>query len=211
MSNSSTAILILAGGSSSRLGYPKQTLPYKGDFLLNHAIHAAMGVSASQCRLVLGAYAKEIQKIIPKIDSMEVLQCKNWEEGMGASIRCGMKDLPRTIDQVIIMLGDQPFVNTSLLKTLVDLRKETDKNLVACKYGDGVGVPALFGKKYFPLLNKLQGSGGAKKILMNQQQDLLTHYFPMGIVDVDKESDYQALLKEDWEYFRTKNTGLPKC
>ena len=207
ISHPSTAIIILGGGESRRLGRPKQTLSYRGDFLINHAIRAALGTKPALCKLVLGANAEVIRQILIPWQSLGIVNCDDWKSGMGASIQCGMSQLPDCITQVILMVGDQPFVDSFLLTKLLEKAASAQTQLTCCAYGDEVGVPALFGKKYFHQLRNLEGKGGAKKVLKKHINDLITVPFPKGVVDVDTEKDYRALLKEDWGYFDKKTSS----
>ncbi len=205
--HASTAIIILAAGESKRLGRPKQTLSYNGDFLINHAIQAALHTKPALSRVVLGANASNISQVLIPKRSLDIVICENWKSGMGATIHCGMAQLPDHIQQVILMVGDQPFVDTQVLLNILELASTSQKQLIGCAYGNDVGVPALFGKSYFSSLRKLQGKGGAKKILKSHRSDLITLPFPKGIVDVDTMDDYHALLREDWGYFE-RNSKL---
>jgi molybdenum cofactor cytidylyltransferase len=204
-----TAIIILAGGESRRLGRPKQTLSYKGDFLINHAIRAALGTKPAFCIVVLGANAEAIRPILIPSQSLAIINCEDWKSGMGASIQCGMSQLPDDLEQVVLMLGDQPFVDSVLLTNILEKAALTESQLICCAYGDDIGVPALFGKKYFHHLRNIEGKGGAKKILKKHYKDLITLPFEQGIVDVDTVKDYHALLREDWRYFESKQINQP--
>ena len=79
---SSTAIIILAAGASTRMGRPKLLLTYGSRTLLRHAAETA---AASICRpilVVLGAYANQLHG---EIDDLPVRSEINerWAEGMG--------------------------------------------------------------------------------------------------------------------------------
>ena len=115
-----TGVIILAAGSSSRLGQPKQLLEFKGKTLLEIAVEAAQNSQAQSCVLVLGANA---DLIVEKIDHTKVDRVvnENWEKGMASSMQKGLKYLMENSDpdQVILMLSDQPFVNKEILNLLI--------------------------------------------------------------------------------------------
>jgi len=92
-------------------------------------------------------------------------------------------------DQVILMLCDQPFVDTKLLDQLILAKKESGKGIVACAYSDTLGVPALFDQKYFEVMLALKGSEGAKKVILKNRKDVFTVDFPLGEIDLDTEAD----------------------
>ncbi len=190
-----TGLIILAAGSSTRLGKPKQLLQYKGESLIHRSVRAGVETGCDPVVVVLGANSEKIQ---PEIDpkTVHVVKNINWEEGIGSSIRTGLSKLLKLTPQIgetIIMLCDQPFADSALLKKLIRERRSSGKEIVACKYGDTVGVPVLYSKICFPELLALKGDEGAKKLLLKHQQEVTTVPFPGGTVDIDTAEDYKAL------------------
>jgi len=196
MSNKTTAIIILAAGSSSRLGQPKQLLKYDGRSLLQIAIDAAEQSDAHDKVLVLGADAEEIKKDI-KLKSIYLTVNQGWGLGMSKSLEVALKQLLENnpeLDQVLVLLCDQPYVTSSLLNAMIATQKSSGKGIVACKYQDTLGVPVLFNKKYFEELMDLSGQKGAKKLIYEHDDDLATVFFPEGKIDIDTKEDYDQLL-----------------
>ena len=83
---------MLAAGSSSRLGRPKQALPFDGKTLLQHTIEIAADADVASIIVVLGANAELLQKDISTTGVRTILN-DHWAEGMASSITCGVKDL----------------------------------------------------------------------------------------------------------------------
>lgn len=192
------AIIILAAGSSSRLGKPKQLLNYQGQNLLNHAIETATVSNAGSVIVVLGSNATEIEKQI-HTDNVYIVFNENYEEGMASSIRCGLEasqKLPTPVNAIILMLCDQPFVNTSLLNDIIKTHKDTDKAIVSCSYVNTFGPPTLFHKSIFNELLELKGDIGARKIIHDHINDTATIPFEVGEVDIDTEADFQKLINK---------------
>lgn len=189
-----TGVIILAAGSSSRLGQPKQLLEFKGKTLLEIAVEAAQNSLADSFVIVLGANADLIvEKILyTKVD--RVIN-ENWENGMASSMQKGLKYLMENSDpdQVILMLSDQPFVNNETLNSLIENKLNTNSEIIACSYNGTFGVPVLFTKKYFLELLSLTGNEGAKNLVMAHQDDLYAIDFPKGAIDIDTIKDYQRL------------------
>ena len=188
-----TGIIILAAGSSSRLGKPKQNLVYKGQTLLQRAIETACSSVCKPVIVILGANAEVIR---PTIDGSNVnlIQNSDWNEGMASSIRSGISELQKLelkADSLILMLCDQPFVDTSLLDQLV--QKKSTKGIVACAYNDTAGPPVLFDAVYFDELLLLKGQEGAKKLLLKYPDDVVAVPFPWGDIDIDTVEDFEKL------------------
>src|SRR6201996_8810255 len=159
-----TGIIILAAGSSSRLGQPKQNLIYEGQTLLQRAINTALATGCRPVVVVLGGNAETIK---PTIADTPVATIYNddWQEGMSSSIRVGINELKKSeikIDSLILMLCDQPHVDSKLLLQLIP--EDQPKAIVACAYSGTIGPPAFFDEFYFPELLLLNGNEGAKKL-----------------------------------------------
>lgn len=191
-----TGVIILAAGSSSRLGQPKQLLEFKGKTLLEIAVEAAQNSLADSCVIVLGANADLINEKIRHTKVDQVVN-ENWQNGMASSMQKGLKYLMENSDpnQVILMLSDQPFVNNKVINSLIENKLNTNTGIIACSYNGTFGVPVLFTKKYFPELLSLTGNEGAKKLVMAHQDDLYAIDFPKGAIDIDTMEDYQRLKR----------------
>jgi len=190
-----TGLIILAAGPSTRLGKPKQLLQYKGESLISRAVRAGKEAGCDPIITVLGAHSEKIHEEIDS-DTAQIIQNQNWEEGIGSSIRAGLSKLLKLhpeIYETIIMLCDQPFVDSILLENIIRKRRSTGKEIVASAYGDTVGVPVLYSKICFPELLALKGDEGAQKLLFRHLQEVTTVPFPKGVVDIDTAEDYERL------------------
>jgi molybdenum cofactor cytidylyltransferase len=191
-----TGIIILAAGSSSRMGQAKQQLVYQEKTLLQLAIQAAIGVDDAKVLVVLGA---DHQTIMADVDSklVSIVVNPDWEQGMASSIRAGiaaLQELYPQIESALIMLCDQPFVDAALLQQLVDASVQNPDLIVASAYQNTVGVPVLLGKHWFDKLVTLQGQEGAKQLLMQHPDNVIAVPFEKGGIDIDTPQDYKSLL-----------------
>jgi len=189
-------IIILAAGPSSRMQQPKQLLAYGNQSLLMHTIAEAQK-SLMPVVVVLGAYSEEIMADISDLE-IDVVVNKNWKSGMASSIKAGIekaKAIYENMQNSILAVCDQPYISSLLFQELVDEKKRTAKNIVACSYANTFGTPCLFDKKYFDELLQLKGDHGAKHLLQKCSQDVASIHFEKGQVDVDTKSDYEELLK----------------
>lgn len=149
---------------------------------------------AGELVVVLGWNPKLIQAGIQS-ENIPIVINENWEQGMASSMQAGLRYFQKQsqLDQVILMLCDQPFVSSSLLDQLIELREKSDKGIVACSYSNTLGVPALFDQRYFPEMLELNGSDGAKKVILKNQEDVVVWDFPDGAIDLDTEEDLEKV------------------
>lgn len=191
----SIGIIILAAGASTRLGQAKQLLIYQEHSLIFNTVKVAVNSGCEPIVVVLGAYA---DLIFPEISNFPVKIVKNcdWQEGINTSIKVGINSLKATqenIESVVLMLCDQPFISTQLIQKIIDVYYLTGKAIVASKYADTCGVPALFSAKIFPEMLNLKTAKGAKQIIKNYAHQVATVDFPKGEIDIDTFADYQRL------------------
>ncbi len=186
-----TSLIILAAGESSRLGQPKQNLIFNGKTLLQRAVESGQDSECETIIVVLGANSNEITPI----PGTTTLYNPDWKEGMASSIKKAVLEINNdlSVDKVIIMLCDQPFVGAALLNSLISKYIETCKPIVACTYNETTGVPVLFDRTLFNDLLLLQGKDGAKKILKDHANDIATIPFEQGGIDIDTPEDYERL------------------
>jgi molybdenum cofactor cytidylyltransferase len=190
-----TALIILAAGSSSRLGQPKQKLFYRGKSLLRHAVEEGMASDCSDVVVVLGSNEESVRAEIDQKD-VRVVVNKGWEKGMSSSIKCGINALIKSnpdISQAIVMLCDQPFVDTQILNKLIAEKQLSGKAIAACTYDNTLGTPVLFDRIFFHQLLSLEGQQGAKKLVFNNQDQVVPVPFPFGKIDIDTIEDYEKL------------------
>ncbi|QMU29606.1 nucleotidyltransferase family protein [Adhaeribacter radiodurans] len=190
-----TGVVLLAAGASVRLGSPKQNLNFQGQTLMQHAVQVAQQSGSSPIVVVLGAQADSLRAQL-NFPEMYIVENKEWKEGMSASIRHGLAALLKVaplVENVIIMLCDQPFVSGELLQELIKHKETSSQKIIACSYQDTVGTPVLFDKQYFQELLALHGNNGAKKLLYQYPEFVATIPFELGSFDIDTVSDYTAL------------------
>lgn len=190
-----TAILILAAGSSSRMGESKQLLPWGKTTLLGNAIEQALLVKNVAIVVVLGANGEEIENSIESYD-VKIVHNENWKRGIGSSISYGVKSILRNyeVSSILIMLGDQPFVKSEYLSKLCETSESHKRKIIVSDYRSNIGVPAVFGADYFSDLTSLNNEKGAKKIIHKYQKSIKVVDFENNLIDVDTEKEYKDLI-----------------
>ena len=194
--NSSYGIIILAAGNSSRLGEPKQLLKYQNKSLIQHVVESAIKAINLPVIVVTGSGHNQIMNELNYLP-VHFVQNNDWQEGMGSSIRVGVSQLLQispTVQSVILAVSDQPFVTSQLFLDLIEKVKVSSESIIACSYDNAIGTPVLFQKKHFGSLLALNGSEGAKKLLKQFKEDVVSIPFSLGGIDIDTQEDYQKLL-----------------
>ena len=145
------AAVILAAGSSSRMGFPKQLAVVKNKPLLQ-AIIDKVNINFDSSSVVLGS---ENEIISEKIDfkNSNILINENWSEGITSSIRTALffYQNQKDINNIIFFLGDQPEVELEVINGLKNDGHDGSKILVP-QYRYKLGFPILIPRMFWPKL-----------------------------------------------------------
>lgn len=191
-------ILLLAAGSSSRMGSPKQLLPWGNQTLIEHQIETLLKTE-NPVNVVLGAKSKLILPIIEKYE-INIFINSNWKNGMGSSISYGIRqvgsELPNT-QGILMTLLDQPLMTSKHIQNLINEFQVGNKQILASKDASGwLGVPALFDRFYFEKLLQLKGEEGAKKIIQKYKSAVKSFQCGELLEDIDTPESYEKLLRK---------------
>ena len=160
------AVVILAAGTSSRLGeITKQLLVYKDETLLKIAVKKALEIS-KDVFVVLGHEKEKCEKELEDFD-VNIIYNPNYKKGMGSTLSLGIKHT-KEFNHTMVMLCDQPFIPISHFQALKE--NIQNENIIASLYEKNKSpkVPAIFPKKYYDELLKLDADFGAKEILQKE-------------------------------------------
>jgi molybdenum cofactor cytidylyltransferase len=190
-----TIFLLLAAGSSSRMGKPKMLQLYNNKTLLQHIIDETAKINNAALLVLTGCHHNLLQKILERQQTAFV-QHEQWQSGMGSSIQKGalhiMEQYPGA-ENIIILVCDQPHISSDLFQQMIKAKETTCKGIIACGYAGTAGTPVLFDKKYLSTLSILEGQHGAKQLLKQFEGDTSIISFPLGVVDIDTPDDYAKL------------------
>ena len=193
--------LVLAAGSSSRLGQPKQLLVYEGETLLHRAVRTALAAGCAPVFVVTGALDAALRAAVADLPCQPVHN-PAWATGMSSSVRTGMRALLAATSRpqnapaaVLLLLCDQPLLTAEHLRQLLATQRATGCPAVASAYAGATGVPAVFGSALFEQLQVQNGAGGAQRLLSSLPAASLRRLdFPAAALDVDTPAQYQQLL-----------------
>jgi len=190
------ASVIIAAGSSSRLGRPKQLVLFEGEKLLERAIRVALESGAKPVLVVLGANQAEIEAA-DDLSGVQIVVNGNWPEGMASSIRAGVAQLQTEqlqtdssgADGVLLMVCDQPSVTSEHIDRMLDAFRRSATSTVASSYAGKRGIPAVFPRKAFVELLALEGDKGARGLLAEPGREVIEIPLAGGEQDIDHADD----------------------
>ena len=192
--------VLLAAGTSRRMGRPKALLPYRGTTLLHHAIETLCSTACSPRIVVV---SPEVEKSCWLRKEVDVALVVNPEPGAGlsSSLHVALRAIEAhdsathdadSVDGILITLVDQPLITTEHLNAVLTAGAAT--GLAATSWATTFGPPTFLYRSFFSSLRDLRGDEGAKKILLAERARLRLVEFPDAEMDVDDEEDYERLL-----------------
>ncbi len=190
------AHLILAAGSSSRMGSPKQLLPWKNTTLIGYAMQQSIALEELDTYVILGANYDLIKKEIND-GLVTIIKNSNWQSGMGSSISVGVRTIQQSsyaYDALLISLIDQPLIEVNYLQLLITEYKKSTCDLAASDLGDRVGVPAIFSSSLFEELITLNEDYGARHIITKHKNSSIIISAKEKGIDIDTKEEYKALM-----------------
>ncbi|ORB85232.1 carbon monoxide dehydrogenase [Mycobacterium kansasii] len=185
--------VVLAAGSSRRLGTPKQLLAYRNTTLLGATLEVARRAAFDQLIVTLGGAADKVRRAV-SLAGLDVAVADDHGAGCSASLRAALKQVDPQSAGIVLMLGDQPGVAPAALRQLVTLGPAAE--IMVCRYSDGVGHPIWLSCSIFGELSRLHGDKGVWKLMESGRRPVgeLAVDGPMPF-DVDTWEDYRRLVR----------------
>jgi molybdenum cofactor cytidylyltransferase len=184
--------LVLGAGASTRLGRPKQMLPYRDGTLLGHVVGVARSCRFDQLIVAIGGAADEVRAKV-ELAGADVVVNDAYRDGCSSSIAAALAALDPRCELIVLMLGDQPGVSADTVATLRSGRGNAPA--AVCRYDDGRGHPLAFARSLFGELAELHGDKGVWRLLDRRAAEVIEVPI-LGPVplDVDTPEDYRAAL-----------------
>jgi molybdenum cofactor cytidylyltransferase len=183
--------LVLAAGGSSRLGRPKQLLPFGPGTLLDHTVATARSCAFDQLLVAIGGAAGAVRDRVD-LSGAQVVVNDAYGEGCSSSIAAAVDALDARADVLVLLLGDQPGVTCDTVAALVAGRG--DAGLAVCRYDNGLGHPFCFSRELFGTLRGLHGDKAVWKLVAAGAGAVAKVPVAGRVpIDVDTWADYEAV------------------
>jgi molybdenum cofactor cytidylyltransferase len=177
---------------------PKLLLPLAdGRSVLRHAAENALALVPSEIIVVVRPDLPAVQESLEGL-SVSCVVNPRYAEGMGTSLAAGVKALSEASQAALVMLADEPVVETAVVWAIVDAYLRHGKPIITPMYGETLGPPTLFARTLFTELAELEGDTGGRQVIARHPDFIHLVHFPSGSRprDVDTLEDYQSILRE---------------
>ena len=160
------AALILAAGRASRFGGPQsKVLAPIGGVAMVRKVALAAQAAELPIYVVTGYQAAEVRSVLEDLPA-QIIENKNYMQGMSTSLQAGLAGLPDDISGVLVMLADMPNISAALVRELVSAFSATPgAAAVVPVFGGERGNPVILSRRLFAQVMQLTGDQGARKVL----------------------------------------------
>lgn len=184
-----TSAIIMASGSSKRMGRNKVFLKYKNQTFLERTLQLV--TDAGFLEVILVIRPEDAEKIsVP--ESVKVVINTQSDTGQSASVRLGAGE---AVGQGCLFLTiDQPLLTLEILEKIAGTGKPDRIVIPTC---DGTpSSPVFFGADFFQELLEAEGDNGGRSVRDAHPEAWLTVPVPVYYLqDVDMPEDYAKLLE----------------
>jgi CTP:molybdopterin cytidylyltransferase MocA len=180
--------ILLAAGSSRRFGGDKLLAPYRGRPLLEHSLDAL--ASSPDVRTTLVVVRPDFP-VPPPRPRCRFVANPEHEEGMGSSLRAGVRAAPEDADAYLVALADMPGITPELVASVIACYRTAGKRIVVPVHGGRRGHPVVIGRELRAELLAVAGDVGAREILRRHPEMVgtLETADEAVVFDVDRPAD----------------------
>lgn len=164
--------IVLAAGTSSRMGRNKLTLPLDGKPMVAHVVEAALAAHLDPVIVVTGHDAAAVRQALGRAP-VRFVQNDNFAQGLSTSLRAGIRAVTPDCEGAVVLLGDMPRITAPLIENVVAAFNPAEDHVICVATAEGErGHPVLWGRQFFTELERVEGDTGARSV-MRRYPDLI--------------------------------------
>ena len=190
--------IILAAGLSTRMGEPKQLLPFRDSTIIETVIDNLLGSKLSEVIVVVGHEADKIQTCIQH-KPVKIVFNPDYREGMLTSAQYGVGSISASADAFAMTLVDLPLITPDLVDMVIEAYIQAEGGIAVPSYNYRRGHPVIFDRRYADDILGLDGnSGGVRSLYKKYADDIqyVTVDTDRVLTDIDYRQDYEEALQK---------------
>ncbi|MDH3456043.1 MAG: nucleotidyltransferase family protein [Gemmatimonadota bacterium] len=185
--------IVLAAGTSSRLGRNKLLLELGGESVVRHTVRNAIEGGLTPVLVVLGFEAGQTRDALTGL-ACEPVDNPEYALGINRSLQVGLAAVPPEAVAAVVLLADMPLVTGAMITAVVRAYRRSAAPLVISQFGEAQAPPTLYDRSLFGAFREREGEGAGKRVVTRHRQDAVSITFPPGaLVDLDRPDDYRRL------------------
>lgn len=186
--------ILLAAGTSSRMGSNKLFFELNGESVLRGAVRRALAGGLSPVVVILGHESDKAWKEIEDLPCQWALN-PLYEQGINSSLKAGVMAVPPEAMAAMVLLADMPFVTPEMIAAMIAQYRATTAPLVISDYAGVNAPPMLYDRGLFPELLAMTGEGCGREVVKRHRAEAQVLSWPAAaLADLDVPEDYAKLL-----------------
>ncbi len=190
--------IVLAGGASTRMGEPKVLLPWEGrKTIIEHILEQLIRAKIDHIYVVTGHYAEAVKQVVKPL-GVKVVHNRSFKTGeMLSSLKAGLRAMPNHIAASMIVLGDQPRIESRVIYEILSAYSGGAGDIVAPRYQQRRGHPILIARRFWGEILNL-GRKSAPRDVINAHESEIAYInvdTDSVIHDIDTPADYRTARK----------------
>lgn len=190
------AAIVLASGLSERFGQNKLLMPLGDQSIVEHVIDKVKDSNIKDSYLVYGNNEIYFTKI-SKSKNIKLIHNENFYLGQSASVKEGIKFIGDNYSGAMFLLGDQPFITTSTINSLMENFNNNPDKIIVPTYKGVRGNPVIFSREFFTEIKNIEGDRGARDIIKANNEKVMKVPIKDELenFDIDTKDDYKKALE----------------
>jgi molybdenum cofactor cytidylyltransferase len=186
--------ILLAAGTSSRMGSNKLFFELNGESVLRSAVRRALAGGLSPLMVVLGHQSDRAWKEIEDLPCQWTLN-PLYEQGINSSLKSGIMAVPREAQAAMVLLADMPFVSPEMIAAMIARYRSAEAPLVISDYEGVNAPPMLYDRSLFSELLAMTGEGCGRQVVKRHRGEAEVLSWPAAaLADLDVPEDYAKFL-----------------
>src|SRR5437879_8234339 len=185
--------VLLAAGTSSRMGKNKLFLTLGGSTVLRRSVETALAAGLEPVLVVLGHESECARAELEGLACRPVLNA-GYARGMNTSLSAGIAAVPADASAAVVLLADMPLVTAEMIRELLDRWRGSQAPLGISLYGEVVAPPILYGRALFPELRALDAEACGKRVVKLHRGEAVELSWPAtALTDLDVPEDVERV------------------
>ena len=188
--------IVLAAGSSTRMGRNKLLLEIGGESLVRRAVRLAGEAGLDPVVVVTGRFREAVEREVGDLACVPVFN-PDHAAGIQTSAAVGVGSVAGDCEAAVVMLADMPFVTAGMVRTLVARYRETGARLVVSAYGGEANAPPiLYDRALFGEIARMKAGCGREVVRRHMERAVLVEWPADRLRDLDRPDDYESVRRE---------------
>jgi molybdenum cofactor cytidylyltransferase len=189
--------ILLAAGTSSRMGSNKMLFELEGESVLRGAARRLLAGGVSPLVVVLGHQADQAARELEGLPHDWVLN-PLYEQGINSSLKSGILAVRGLkAKAALVMLADMPFVTTEMIAAMIARFRASAAPLAISDYAGVNAPPMVYDQSLFAELLAMEGEGCGRQVVKRHKQEAEVLSWPeSALADLDLPEDYARIQGE---------------